>query len=63
MGSRLRVRHVDDSQLTNPAVADSQKGRCLVVWSETDPTWGDWDIFGRRVSPYWAFIPAAFNDY
>jgi len=63
VGSRPRVRHVDDSELTNPAVAGSQKGRCLVVWSETDPAYGDWDIFGWRVSPYWVFIPAAFNDY
>jgi hypothetical protein len=65
--NRLEVaRGVPSQQLDMPAVSGSHNGRSLVAWGKVyvslpfephDSTGADWDLYARRIAPYWVQLP------
>jgi hypothetical protein len=45
-----------DQDLAKPAIAGSHNGRSLVTWKQEESAY-NFDIYGRRVAPYWVNLP------
>jgi hypothetical protein len=59
---QVETAPISTGRLINPAAVGSENGRCLVAWSESLDSPEYWDVFGRRVAPYWIYLPAVLKN-